>query len=200
MQQTELEKTQNYGIQFHINDKVVDAARDNYLTLDEIFYLYETVTNNVVLDHVPATINKLVRLGFLKDSSTLTPFGEEFILDLMDEEIVAPDTFDENSFNELWLLFPKDDKYRHFPLTRPIRYNKGETRKAYKEALKEVSHAQLVECLNKEIYYRRQSETENLFKYMKGSVNWLKEKAYEMYLNEDHTFYKDDEQFGKDLG
>lgn len=200
MQQTKLEKTQNYGIQFHINDKIVNAARDNYLTLDEIFYLYETVTNNVVLDHVPATINKLVRLGFLKDSSTLTPFGEEFILDLMDEETVTPDTFDENSFNELWLLFPKDDKYRHFPLTRPIRYNKAETRKAYKEALKEVNHTQLIECLNKEIYYRRQSETENLFKYMKGSVNWLKEKAYEMYLNEDHTFYKDDEQFGKDLG
>jgi hypothetical protein len=186
---------------FTVTTEMLETLKIYFLSLDDVMYLYKIVVDPTIdYEVVPAVINKLTRYGFIKNDKP-TPQAEQLLIELIDEEPepVTP-KYDEEAFNKLWLMFPKDDAYRHHSPTRPIRYNKQETRKAYQAALNDVTHEQLVSCLEKELFYRRSSESENLFKYMKGSLNWFKDKAYENYIDEDdNTFYKYDEKFGTEL-
>lgn len=100
-------------------------------------------------------------------------------------------------FNEFWLVYPKDDAFRHFFRTRPLRWNKQETYTQYKIARQKYSHHQLLGALHAEIQYRADGGNENLFKYMKGSVNWLKEEAFLNFLDEEKIEHKN--AYGKDL-
>lgn len=103
----------------------------------------------------------------------------------------------ESKFDEIWFLFPKDDAYRHFQSTRPIRYNKIETKKEYEIALGERTHEQLKEALTAELEYRKSSSAENKLKYMKSSLNWFKTKAYEEFMNVPEEIIE--EKYGKTI-
>lgn len=81
-------------------------------------------------------------------------------------------------FEEFWLLFPKDDEFRHWGRTRPLRWNKKETKSQYKTTRLTVDHETLMRALRNEIKAHSGSTKENGFKYMKSSINWLAKEAF----------------------
>lgn len=178
-----------------INEKVINNIKVNFLDLTELAYLYNLFFNkNWNIDIFPASIVKLKRLNILKDETTLTANGENILLDCIEEE--KRETIEAPNFDEIWLLFPKDDSNKSFQSTRLIRYNKPETRKQYEIALEEVSHERLMKALKAELSYRKDSGNENKLKYMKSSVNWFKTKAYEEFLDTSDDI---EEKYGKQV-
>lgn len=125
--------------------------------------------------------------------------GEEMVLTTMEPNEMSPSSQSKESlFEELWLEFPKNDGFRHFAVTRTLRWNKAETKRLYTETLNKYSHKQLLEALKAECKYRASNSTkENLFKYMKSSVNWFKDERYLDYMEEEET--TEDSIHGKDL-
>lgn len=79
-------------------------------------------------------------------------------------------------------MFPRDDAFRQFSKTRTLRSNKVETLRQYKTARQDYSHEQLIVALKNDIAYKSGSTIKNMFTYMKGSVNWLKDKAFLDFL------------------
>lgn len=151
---------------------VVDKANSYRISIEELVYLYTLMFElDWELSIFPASIVKLTRLGLLKEEK-LTPMGEEVVAACVEAEPVTEVKSD--MFEEIWSAFPRSDEYRHFPRTRAIRCRKQEARRKYEEALKEYSHEELLEMLEREVkYYKQHSTTSNLFKYMKGPVNWF---------------------------
>lgn len=181
-----------------ITNKVVDNIKINFLDLTELAYMYKLFFNESwALDIFPASIVKLKRLNILADDNNLTGNGESILLDCLDEPIDKPSSNDIDRFDEIWFIFPKDDEYGAFSSTRPIRYNKQETKRQYQVALEEYTHEQLLNALQCELQYRRSSGTENKLKYMKSSVNWFKSKEYLEFI--DSKLEAPKEMYGKTI-
>lgn len=89
-----------------------------------------------------------------------------------------PDSNIDKEFEEFWLLFPKDDEFRHWGRTRPLRWNKKETKEQYRVARIVNSHELIMRALRNEIKAHSASTGENGFKYMKSSINWLAKEAF----------------------
>lgn len=171
-----------------ITNKVIENATANYLSLDELAFLYSTFFNKSwEVNVTPASVLKLKRMKYINDDDSLTNAGEQVLFSCIEKETEAtnPPTEKSADFDAIWLMFPKDDGFRHFEKTRMIRWNKAETKKEYDIALTKVTHEELVRALANEIAYRKQSSTkENFFKYMKSSINWFKTEHYNEFLDE----------------
>lgn len=149
---------------------------------------------------MPASINKLNRMGLIKDGE-ISETGELLLFACLDneEEVATEKVSVPSNFDEIWLLFPRDDGYRNFSTSRTIRWNKKETKAQYELALKLYSHKDLVNALKREITYRSSNSTkENLFKYMKGSINWFKDQSYLNFIDEENVSSTNNE-FGKTI-
>jgi len=180
-----------------ITSKVIDNIKINFLDLTELAYMYKLFFNESwTLDIFPASIVKLKRLNILSDENTLTGNGESILFDCIDEEPTKVSN-DTDRFDQIWFVFPKDDEYGAFSSTRPIRYNKQETKRQYQIALEEYTHEQLLNALQCELQYRRSSGTENKLKYMKSSVNWFKTKEYLEFI--DSKLEAPKEMYGKTI-
>jgi hypothetical protein len=181
-----------------ITKEVVNNTASNFISLDELAFLYSLEFNeNWLINLSPASTNKLVRMGLIENDS-ITTYGSGVVYACLDEkeEVIKPVV--ENKFDEIWLKFPRDDSYRHFTTTRPIRWNKKETKIHYSKALETHTHEQLLKALKNEIDYRAANSTqENLFKYMKGSVNWFKDQSYLNFIEDEEI--KLDNEFGKEI-
>lgn len=185
-----------------LNDEVIKKINENYMTLDELALLYSLMLNlNWDLNITPASVNKLKRLKFLDENSVLTPEGEQFLFECLPiKPTQKPEGKEVDLFEEFWTTYPKDDAIKNFQASRLLRWNKGETRRLYKEALTTVSHSQLLQALKAEIAYRvKNSNVENKLKYMFGSVNWFKNKGYLEFLGEELVEDKEQQNYGKEL-
>ena len=189
-----------------ITKELVEKTQANFITLDELAYLFDSYFNqewNMAL--IPASINKLRRMGLIDENGNITNTGE-FILFTCAGEMEAVSTGEksaavntEDKFDEIWKTFPRDDAFRHFPATRTIRWNKKETKLYYKAALESYTHEQLLNALKNEIAYRTTNSTkENLFKYIKSSVNWFKDQSYLNFIDDDLETNLENE-FGKEV-
>ena len=143
----------------------------------------------------PASILKLRRLNIIDDRG-LTGNGESILFSCVEieETKVITDNVDED-FEEFWKTFPKDDEFRSYSRTRPLRWNKKETKEKYKEARVLHSHETIMRGLRNEIKAHSNS-SENGFKYMKSSINWLTKEAFLDY-DEIETVTKD--EYGKEV-
>lgn len=120
-------------------------------------------------------------MGLIETHGKLSVVGENLVGELLVATPVAA-VKSSDDFEEFWKLYPATDEFRHFPKTRQLRWNKQLTRTEYELALAKASHEEIMAGLRGEIAFRQDSQTENLFKYMKSSVNWLRSE----YWNE-HT-------------
>lgn len=142
---------------------------------------------------------KLRKGGFLDEDNKPTVIAESLLLDLSNQETIISEDYNEQQFDEIWFLFPKDDAFRNFPKTRTLRWNKNETLLQYKIARQKYSHEQLLSALKREIEDRNGSTIKNMFMYMKSSVNWFKTEAFLDYMGQEVT-EKEQEQFhGKNI-
>jgi hypothetical protein len=111
----------------------------------------------------------------------LTDAGKSFIVSLSS----APTSSDEG-FEEFYKTFPLSDEYLpFFPKSRPIRCKHGEVKAAYREASNEVPWQDLVRAAaNYVSSFENQSSgplSHSPYKYMKGPLNFLREKHYSKY-------------------
>lgn len=174
----------------------IAKANQYRINIEELVYLYTLfVGENWDIAIFPASIVKLTRLGILDSNEKLTAAGENVVIDCL--PMPAEPKIEEDQFDEIWLKYPRDDEYRHFGKTRLLRYNKAETKRAYQEVLKEYSHEDLLAALEREIRYRQDSKRENLFKYMKSSLNWFKHRAFMDFMEEEAI--NQQEEYGKEV-
>ena len=181
-----------------IDEKTVSVATSNFLDMNELVYLYSKfIGAQWTFPIPPASINKLVRMGLLENENTVTAIAENLIAELDDGHKLHSNTT-ENDFETFWKLYPKDDSFRGLPGSRILRYNKHQTRIAYANALRRgAKPAGILAALKAEINYRVSNESENLFKYMKSSVNWLNESKWEDFADET-PISQENINFGKD--
>jgi len=184
-----------------ITKKLIEETQANFISLDELAYLFDLYFNqewNVSL--IPASINKLRRMGLIDENEAITNTGEFVLFNCISEEQTNTKKVEqEDKFEEIWKTFPRDDSFRHFSATRTIRWNKKETKTHYKAALELYTHEQLLQALKNELAYRTANSTkENLFKYIKSSVNWFKDQAYLNFIDEEPETNLENE-FGKEV-
>lgn len=185
------------NINIKIDKNTLDLLSANYITADEYIYLYLQLYHPGEEYFItPASIQKLKRMDYLDESNQPTGRAETIIC--KDEERVSTSDGYSKQFNELWLKFPLDDKYRNWPKTRPIRYNKAKTFESYKKVIsKGVEHSTLLTALDNELKYRSTQLDSNSFKFMKISYNWLDSGEYENFLEIDINENYD--EFGKQV-
>lgn len=120
----------------------------------------------------------------LLENNQVTVVGENLIAELHEPQEIELQV-EQGDFEEFWKTYPRDDAFRHFGKTRTLRWNKQESKKEYQACLRRTSHENIMKALRNEIAYRETSERENLFKYMKSSINWLKTDHWYEFLDED---------------
>lgn len=170
-----------------ITNEVINTCNEYLINLEELAYLYNKLLNlNWNLTTSPSSLAKLKRLNMLDEELNITSTGQAALVNIIQYIPTKVVVEIEDKFEEIWKIFPKDDSFRHFPNSRMIRWNKPETKRLYAEAIQEYSHERLINALKKEIDYRSLNSTkENLFKYMKGSVNWFRDKSYLNFMDEE---------------
>lgn len=180
-----------------ITNKLIEAIGANYITLDELAFIYSLYfKQGWDINLMPVSINKLRRFGVITEDGELSPSGELLLFNcLSDQPSVVIESVD-SKFEELWALFPRDDGYKNFPKTRMIRWNKKETRAQYEDALTQCSHEVIMNALRNEIAFRQESSAENMFKYMKGSANWLRDRVYLNFVDYEQ---EEENQYGKGI-
>lgn len=180
----------------NVNNHTIEKIREYFIGLTELGILYSKLKCldwNISI--FPDLINKMIRLGYLDSNENITPKGELVVANCL---ITESELSTQDKFGEIWEIFPRDDGFRNFPKTRMIRYNKAKTQADYINALKEYPHETLLQALKNEISFRqRNTSTENMMKYMKGSHNWFETKAYENFL--DNISEDDVNTYGKEL-
>lgn len=184
-----------------IDKDVVNIINTNFIDLNELAYLYMLfLQEEWDLAIAPASINKLKRMGLLENESSISVVGENIVIECLGER-PEPTKHPElqeiqnDLFEEFWKTYPSTDEFRHFPRTRQLRWNKQATKAEYIAALNRAKSAyDILRGLQAEIAFRNASQTENMFKYMKSSVNWLKHNGWEEYDVTETT-----NQHGKDL-
>ncbi|WP_333640711.1 hypothetical protein [Mesotoga prima] len=130
----------------------------------------------------------------MEDDGTLTGVGETVLFDCIAE--IKTEQVNADRFDEIWLLFPRDDSFKSFSKTRLIRSNKPKAKEEYFAAIaRGATHEQLIASLQNEINYRSSSDGENLFKYMRSPVNWFKLDTYLDYEETENVR----EDYGKQL-
>lgn len=114
-------------------------------------------------------------------------------------EGVTQEQVSSDKFEELWVLFPKDDEFGSFPKTRTIRINKVRAKEEYIQALNRgATHDLLILGLKNELIDREQASTsENAFKYMRSPANWFKADTYLDYVNNNPANFKS--EYGKQI-
>lgn len=184
-----------------INKEVITALHSNYLTADEYIFIYnEYYKCGWDWAISPGSILKLKKTGFIEENGLVSVIGESLLLSLASSspvEVEDKEAIDEQ-FEEFWKEFPKNDAFRQFPKTRDLRLNKVETKRQYRIARQDYSHEQLIGALKAEIADKSGSTIKNLFTYMKGSVNWLRDKAFLDFFNYENT-EEENNFFGKDI-
>lgn len=177
-----------------IANEVINKANENDLSIEEVVILYNIYFGKAWdLRTFPTKLNQLKNRGILLDEFKLTDQGERILLSIIEERSILPNqntTPAHSNFEEIWMLFPKDDSWGRFQSTRLIRTGKPQAKLEYLNALQSITHEELVKALKNEIAFRKNAIGENKLKYMKKAANWFKDQSYMDFLDteeEDET-------------
>ena len=182
-----------------INYQTVQIAKINYLSIDELSYLYMLcIEDDWELNIFPASIAKLKRFNLLTDDNEVTPAGVSIVSQVLETAPTKTSINYEEEFEKFWLAFPRDDEHHTFSRSRAIRINKAVAFTAFVNTLnnEKVTATILVEAVEKEITYRKTFKQENYLKYMKSPANWLRDKVY---LDDFSNEITEEEGYGKQV-
>lgn len=172
-----------------ITNEVINKANENDLSVEEVVILYNIYFDKAwELKTFPTKLTQLKNRGILLDEFKLTDQGERVLLSIIEERSILPNqnkTPTNSNFEEIWMLFPKDDSWGRFQSTRLIRTGKPQAKQEYLNALQSITHEELIQALKNEVSFRKNAIGENKLKYMKKAANWFKDQSYMDFLDED---------------
>jgi len=181
-----------------IDVSLLEKIKSKDLFLEEYFILYCKYANNGWLVKYRAndlSYNKLCSKGYLTKARLISKEGTEVLADILFEENNQVQLSIDEGFNEFWKMYPKDDGFRHWATTRPLKWNERKAKGIYISILREGKYSAdyINRALEKEIALRtKNSIKENQFKWMKGAINWLSERMFENILDDKIITEEDD--------
>ena len=171
-----------------LTKEIVTKCRENFLSLEELIYLYGLVTDHEYdLDISTSVVNKLRRQGYLNNAQ-ITQEGAEVVALIVGTSSKIDKEYSKE-FEQFWKAFPANDALGG-KLTRKLKGNKPLTYTRYKQALARgyssgeiytglINH---IEFLNSTI-----SSMKNPFTYMKACHNWLDSNEFLEYHQMEET-------------
>ena len=163
-----------------MNKETYDKIIEQGLTLDEYFFMYSLTFGEGYEVPLPASsYAKLTKLGCWKNDE-LTDTAKKFVVSLSLRQASS-----DEGFEEYYAAFPLSDEYLpFFPKTRPIRCRRQEAKAAYMAAANEVPYQDLVMAARNYVKSFDQHSgplKHSPYKFMKGPVNFLRDKKYLEY-------------------
>lgn len=162
-----------------MNKQLYESIKEEGLDLNEYFFLY-SIANGLGLE-IPLTsesFRKLEKLNLYRNYE-LTDKGRTFVSP--NQPQVKIDGFD--AFYE---TFPADDAWLpFFEKSRPVRAKRSEVKVAYQEALTSISEEELLKATKRYVASFEPTSsmlTHSPYKYIKGPLNYLREKVYEKWV------------------
>lgn len=175
----------------HINLGQINYLKSHKINLShlkvlEMFYNKEDVTD------IRLT-NDLVRLGFVFRNE-ITELGKQLYEDF--QEVKHEPTKKRQSkvklkdaeFELWWKTFPPNPTYRNWISTRNLRLEKTVCQGLYRQIIEEGEYTEemLLTALENEKTARKVESdlnNKNSFQFMKGTENYLRERAFEAYIS-----------------
>jgi len=110
----------------------------------------------------------------------------------------------DEQFDKFFAAFPSSDAYRHWEKGRSFKIGERKAKVLFANILAEGKYTanDLIRALEMEIAMRkRRSIKENQFQYMKGVVNWLRDRVFEatLQLEQEATSSEDDVGYQKNI-
>lgn len=135
-------------------------------------------------------LTSLKKLEFISDLNRITTEGIKFFNQFIKsyEQELKVVVLKDNPFQEWWDAYPSSDKHAHYPPSRSLRSYKDKCRQIYEQLLiqGELSHAQLLSALKKEVHTRKLSSLgENRMTFMKNSFSYLESEDFHAWLDEE---------------
>ena len=158
------------------------ALNEEKIPIESFVYLYLLYIGEITSEkELPdSVLTKLLDLGFLTETRQLSDSGVRLLLSFWKDS----DTVDikaSEEFEKFWKTFPVSDKWARFPETRKLRTNKKAVLLAYLDLLSAgISPDTLQEALETDIKNKKASPAlDNPFRFMKGALNWLRDREFE---------------------
>lgn len=169
-----------------LTSEKLNLIRTNNLTLDEFYILYCKALKKDSRCYRPSTevYNNLVNKKLLTKNKTISKSGREIVESI--QNIFIKQKRVEDSFNQFWELYPRNDAHSIYPRTSALRENKPKCRLVYKDLIKEGFDAEEInQALNNHVdYLKNASIRENQLKYLGKSINWLSKRKFEGWIDE----------------
>lgn len=172
-----------------INTKKLATLFANNLTVDEYLLLravnYPEEYQWIIDMSFKFTVDSLIQKGLINNDKQITEKGYDMIVELAKDFY----GFNEEDFEKLFELYPRNDKWAHFKSTRSLRGNKRLARIAYSAAIgkghsPEIIRRGLVNCI--ESYKARSIATNsNAFSYLPKLTNWLEAEEFLAFEDEE---------------
>ena len=165
--------------QYLMTKQLHDSIKEQGLDLNEYFFLY-SAANTLGLE-IPLThesFRKLEKLNLYRNYE-LTDSGRSFVSPKGEQPKL-------DSFDRFYDTFPVDDAWLpFFEKSRPVRAKRSEVKVAYQEATRSISEADLLKATERYVASFQPTSsmlTHSPYKYIKGPLNYLREKVYEKWV------------------
>jgi len=164
-----------------INKEVIKLCADNYISLEELVYLYTVFLNeDWEVQLSVASLTKIKRLGLIDDVD-LTEAGLFLIASATSGAEHRPAVVER--FEEFWTSYPTDDAVLGHQLSRKIKGSKQTAKKAYEAAVQMgATEESIIKGLKNQLDFLLSLPnryTVNPLKFFKAPKRWLEEKEWE---------------------
>jgi hypothetical protein len=160
---------------------ILKSCKDLNIGLAELTFLYGSLIEDPAWIELSKDCNyQLLQYhGFLDPQKKISEHGKIYLLTLLTDTTPKEES---SEFKEFWQTFPSSDKWGPYPKTRVLKVSKEECKELFESLCKVYSPDVILQTLKYEILQRKKKG--NGLKYMKSSVNWLKETNFDLNTDE----------------
>lgn len=172
-----------------INKELIKLCADNFISLEELVYLYTVFLNEDWEVQLSVhSLTKLRRMGLVTEVD-LTEAGLFLIASATAGAEHRPAVVEK--FEEFWTLYPSSDAVLGHPLLRKIKGSKQAAKKAYEAAVQlGAAEDNIIKGLKNQLDFLLSLPnryTVNPLKFFKAPKRWLEEKEWEDFLDKEQT-------------
>lgn len=172
----------------YLDKEVIKKCNENFVTLEEMVYLYSKVTDSDYgVELTIPSLSKLQRQGYLSGAQ-MTQQGAELVSYVFGTNPVVDKEYSKE-FEAFWKLYPANDGIGGV-VTKKLKGSKVLSYTRYKQALaRGYSDEEIYQGLVNHIAFLNSTLTtrKNPFTYMKACHNWLDSNEFLEYHEVEET-------------